>query len=738
MESGIGGQDNGDRLAAELARVRDALDDLRRRPIPPDSDTLRHVVTASLSEASAPPPNLLVTAIRRLDRVDARLESMEALLGGQGALPRGGPTQGSSAARARAPALTPVTMSPAPPPDPEAIADALARRLTSVLAAQPPARHGGGGATIEDLIAALRPLVPDAARAVLRRAGREPSPQAVEVLQQTALSALEEAADSLGAGPSRSAVPLGVAARPTSGLSELADPRRFAPPPALAAAPAPPPLPPSPIDVDALAASIADRVAGTLAGQLRPPPPPVAPPPPEPERPPPPVDPTVVADAVIRRLAEQPPPQAVVSPLAMAPLLSAVGNVEAAVARLAEPDADVTVAVDRLEAGVEALARALEEDRSSQAEEVRRGFAEVNERMRAEVAAQLLSTATGDDLPGTEPSGDTAAPRAPAAAAALIGLQRDLDRLTRQMAPLTGVDLAVAVPGLAAQGQRLERSLNHILTALAAVADHLNDESASRRAGSDGLGPTTAVGEGPAGPPELAGFQDGLGTLASLVDELAADRQRFQRLGGTIDGLAELLGQVSERLDRLPREADKGPRPTAGRSLHVGAGAGVGPTSEAAASVDETSVAAGTRGSCETPPAAPGILDDLAAAGGEHDHDDQFGDAAAAAGTVAHPDPADLRPVDIGSHDDGHPAPGDADVEDTGEAGTDDQPDDGAPCGDEGVIDAAPEAEAWEAEPSAPDAARRDAAEPEDGRPTPLVPSRRRKRRTARRRGRGS
>lgn len=580
MESGSGGEGYGDRVVAELARLREALDDLRRRPVPPDADTLRHVVTASLTEAAAPPPNLLVTAIRRLDRLDARLESIEGALGAPAALPRGQ----AATARSRAPA------SPAPIPpqplaaDPEAIADALARRLAGMIsprAAAAPAQ--APAARVEDLVSALRPLVPEAARSVLRRAGREPSPQAVEVLQQTALSAIEEAIRSLHAG----------------GLTDdpwAPDPRALsAPPQALApappasappaSAPSPPPPAPPPIDVDELAATIAAQVAAALTAQLRPPAPVEEPParPPEPPPPPPapPIDPKVVADAVISRLAEQPPPQAIVSPMAMAPLLSAVGNVEAAVARIVEPEAQVVSAVDRLEAGVGALARALEDDRSLQADEVRRGFAQLQDLLGG-VAPAAIGAAPGwtadlDDGTdalgageedagsgaggGAEPdaSGTAAGPGTERIAGAVAGLQRRLDRLSRQLEPLAEADLAVAVPEITTQGQRLERSLNHILTALAALAEHLHEQSATWRGRFDDLDALVAAGSrAAAAGPEPSDAQSGdLGDVATRVDELvsglAADRQRFQRLGGTIDGLAELLGLVSSRLDRLPR-----------------------------------------------------------------------------------------------------------------------------------------------------------------------------------------
>src|SRR5688572_16213409 len=84
-----------DQTSLELQALRGAIDDLRRRPVSVDADQLRSVIIASLSEAAAPPPNLLVTAIRRLDRIEARLESIESSLSG-GALPAAGQTSGRS------------------------------------------------------------------------------------------------------------------------------------------------------------------------------------------------------------------------------------------------------------------------------------------------------------------------------------------------------------------------------------------------------------------------------------------------------------------------------------------------------------------------------------------------------------------------------------------------------------------------------------------------------------------
>ncbi len=570
MESGTGGAAYGDGVAAELARLREALDDLRRRPIPLDADSLRHVVTASLAEASAPPPNLLVTAIRRLDRLDARLESIEGLLGGPAALPRAGAGQRGDPGRGRAPTVAAPSQTPLPvptsyvaPPDPEALADALARRLTGILSASGPAPSGADSATVEDLLAALRPLVPGAARAVLRRAGREPSPQAVEVLQQTAMNAIEVAADGLDpfAAP---------ASRPVE-ASRFASPPALAPPPPIPAlAPAPPP---EPVDVEALAGIIAERVAEAVVAAIPDPPPaPPAPPPvvepvkapPERQEPlPPPVDPAVVADAVISRLAQQPPPQAVLSPMAMAPLLSAVGNVEAAVAQLTAPEGGVVEAVDRLEAGVAALARALEEDRSAQAAEVRRGFAEVNELVRTDLAVAPRASAGGAEADGAEHP--VAGEGLRSDGAAIAGIHRRLDRLTEQMTPLVESDLAAAVPVLSAQSERVDRSLGNILVALAALAENLHEQTAGWQSGFDetGAGP---AGARPAGTTDLALLHQDLGGLARRVNDLvagtAADRQRFQRLGGTIDGLAQLLGQLSERLDRLPRSLEPGARPS--------------------------------------------------------------------------------------------------------------------------------------------------------------------------------
>lgn len=594
MESaGSEGEVDGDRLAMELADLRAALDDLRRRPIALDADTLRHVVTASFSEANAPPPNLLVTAIRRLDRLDARLESIEAALGGQGTLPAAAP--GARGRPAPSPASV-ASMSPvayaSPAPDAEAIADALARRLAGMLPGAPTSGAPDGGATVADLVAALRPLLPGAARSVLRRAGREPSPQAVEVLHQAALAALEEAAGSLG--------PLGGPGFTGSGPAPAGDhqSRGFAPlPPRPALAPAPPPPapptpmppPPPPLDVEALAATIAVRVTASVAAsvsrQLTVPQPAViepTSPPPVPEPPPAPVDPAVVAEAVVARLADQPAPQAVLSALAMAPLLSAVGNVEAAVAQLADPDpdpeADVVGALGRLEAGIDALAHALEEDRGAQADEVRRGFTEVADLVRNELATQVVPSDGGteaaegrrapvdgepqpvDDQPvdgqideGRDDEGQDggiakARPDQDRTLAAVMGVHRRLDEVSRQLAPLAGADQAGVSEG---EGRRLERSTGNILTALAALADHIQEQSSLLQAGLDEIASAVKVPQGSGA--DLGRVQHDLAQLGARLDELvagtAADRQRFQRLGGTIDGLSELLGRVSERLD---------------------------------------------------------------------------------------------------------------------------------------------------------------------------------------------
>jgi len=545
VESASGATGYGDHWAHDLAQVRDALDDLRGRPVPLDAEALRRVVMAGLAEAGEPPPNLLVTAIRRLDRLDARLESIEAALGGQGALPRGEEGPRSGVVRGRAPAATPPPVSyMEPAPNPEAIAEALARRLAGVFSAQAPMGRGiGQAATIEDLIVALRPLVPGVALAVLRRAGREPSPQAVEVLQQTALGALEEAADSFRLYPAS-----------TPGLARPTDGRMFAlhrPPSPLA----PPPattvvaqVAPS-LDVDDLAAAIAAQVTQALAAgrhslaDEEPDEAAAAPPDPGPQAPT--FDPAAFADAVVGRLARQPLPQAVVSPLAMAPLLSAVGNVEAAVARLEQPEADVVTAVDRLEAGVHALARALEDDRSIQSEEVKRGFDEVNMLVREELrrigAAPPERDGFGsrggeadDPVTTGEAAGNGVLPE-PAAETTRTG-EVDGHRPDGDTPAASPGRPAVeeTLPALAAQGRRLERSLTHVLTALAALADHMNDHAAA-----------AARSE----PAELAARID------KLVAAAAADRQRFQRLGGTIAGLAELLGVVSERFNRLPHEA---------------------------------------------------------------------------------------------------------------------------------------------------------------------------------------
>ena len=526
MES-ADGDGYGDRVAMELARLREAIDEIRRRPIPLDADTLRHVITASLSEASAPPPNLLVTAIRRLDRVDARLESIESAVSGQGALPSAG-----SAPRARGgagPASVPAVHAPAPTAvvDPEAIAEALARRLGG-LAGSPPPGRGGPGPTVQDLVAALRPLVPGAARTVLRRGGREPSPQAVEVLQQAALAALDEAAGSLG--------PFAAQASPTRAPWP---PQQLAAPAPVALAPPPVAPPPPPLDVEALASTIAVRVTASVtasvARQLTDPEPPAAPPASPQATPPiapggepgPAFDLAAVADLVVARLAEQPPPQAVVSALAMVPLLGAVGNVEAAVARLAEPDEEVVGAVARLEAGVDALARALEEDRSAQADELRRGFVELTELVRDQQAA--LSDpfdggrAASEDSEGDEVAGSRAVQDR--TLAAVLRLNHRLDVVTRQLTP--GADLPAAVPALQSQGQRLERSIGHILTAVAVLADHLGEQSSLWQAGLDRLATGDGAGAGAAeqpvpasGPREPRTGGPGRGQLSNRQDEV--------------------------------------------------------------------------------------------------------------------------------------------------------------------------------------------------------------------------
>ncbi len=588
MESaGSGNEVNGDRLANELAHLRAALDDLRRRPVPLDADTLRHVVTASLSEATAPPPNLLVTAIRRLDRLDARLESIESALGGQASLPAVGP--GSRGRPGSSPSVASVAYAP-PAPDAEALAEALARRLAGTLSSGPASGPPGGGATMADLVSALRPLLPGAARSVLLRAGREPSAQAVEVLHQAALAAVEEAAGSLGPsnGPASAARPAAPAVDPQRAFAPLPPRPALAPAPPPTPPPPPPPAPaPPPLDVEALAATIAVRVTASVAASVArqltvPPPAPAAPSPPPPEvEPPPPVDPAVVAEAVVSRLAEQPPPQAVVSAMAMAPLLSAVGNVEAAVAQLADPEADVAGALGRLEAGIDALAHALEEDRGDQADEVRRGFAEVTDLVRQELAthggpgdwgageAEGAEGSFGGQPVEGEPDQDRTL-------AAVLAMHRRFDRVRRQLAPLAGLDRA-SISGLEDQGRRLERSVGNILTALAALADHIQDQSSSLRAGLDDI---AAAGAQPgAGGPELAGVQHDLAELGGRLDELlaatVADRQRFQRLGGSIDGLAELLGQVTERLggvDHLPEPRTRAvPAPPPGKAAEAGA-----------------------------------------------------------------------------------------------------------------------------------------------------------------------
>ena len=261
---------------------------------------------------------------------------------------------------------------------------------------------------------------------------------------------------------------------------------------------------------------------------------------------------------MVARLAEAPPPQAVLSPLAMAPLLSAVGNVESAVARLDDPSADIVGAVTRLEAGIDALAAALEGDRAAQSDELQQGLEALAAQVRR--LAQARNPAARDQQPfEAGPPDPFELDRSEPDERALVALHDRLDQVHRQLATLVDADLSAVLPSLADQGRWLERSVGDILLGLATVADHLggqvvDDVGASAadkllvfrpRAPDDGSPPA------------------GLGQVAAQLDALVAaaraDRQRFQRLGGSIDGLAELLGVVTERLDR-PWPAPRGTR----------------------------------------------------------------------------------------------------------------------------------------------------------------------------------
>jgi len=147
---------------------------------------------------------------------------------------------------------------------------------------------------------------------------------------------------------------------------------------------------------------------------------------------------------------------------------------------------------------------------------------------------------------------------------AVLALHDRLDQVHRQLATLVDVDLGAALPSLADQGRRLEHSIGDILLGLATMADHLggkvvDDVGASAADDLLALRP---------GAPDDGSPPAGLGQVAAQLDALVAaaraDRQRFQRLGGSIDGLAELLGMVTERLDRLgqlPGRPDRWNRP---------------------------------------------------------------------------------------------------------------------------------------------------------------------------------
>lgn len=375
-----------DQVSTEFAKIREALEDLRRRPAPFDADTLRHIVAASLADAGAPPPNLLVTAIRRLDRLDARLENIEIALGGPGGVPEGA-TRSLALEQPQEPnqvSETAVSLPSAPSPDSDAIADAVARRLTDLLSAQTPIF---GATRFNDLIAALRPLLYGAARNVLRRTGGEPSPQAIELLQRTALDALEAAADVAPLPLATPALPAAVVAGADPVGESGSMPMTSTPPLDLAEL--------ASVIAAQVAAQVAAKVAAKVAETLdlyqRPSTTPL--------------DQaalgTVVADAVLERFGHRPAESTVLSPVDPGQLLSAVANVESAVAQMAVPTADIVASVERLQTSVDALVMAAEKDQSRLGDDVLRSLA---------------------------------------------------------------------------QGQRVERSIGHVLTALAAVVDHLQGQ----------------------------------------------------------------------------------------------------------------------------------------------------------------------------------------------------------------------------------------------------------------------
>jgi len=147
-----GSDDNGD---ADLDHLRTVVADLSRRPAPPDADALREIITASITDAMSSQPNLLVTAIRRLDRLDGRLESIETALGQQLARQSAGsPDSGRAAQDPSGPSPMRPARRRRAAADAEVIADALAHRLTNLTSSLPNGDRAGG-ATLDDVLGAL-------------------------------------------------------------------------------------------------------------------------------------------------------------------------------------------------------------------------------------------------------------------------------------------------------------------------------------------------------------------------------------------------------------------------------------------------------------------------------------------------------------------------------------------------------------------------------------------------------
>lgn len=342
-----------DQTAIALEALRAAVEDLRRRPVSVDADQLRAVVVAGLGEASAPPPNLLVTAIRRLDRIDARLDSLErAVTGADPAALRPASGQAGDAVVAQ-----PLVL---PAADPEALADALARRLAA--AYEPAALSSGihAGAPpwlVADVVATAKPLVADAARLVLEGGGREPSEELITLLVETAQAALDKAGSALA--------PLADLAPPLIPPGALQPDATGGSPGAPTGAPAEGSLGAVPLDARLVADAVATRVVETVRRTGSGP------------------DPAVLASAVatevVRRLGALPaatPPGRGLSALPVTTLLEAVARLEAEIGRAASAPEAVVGALGRLEAGVGALAAALEEDRLDQERALRAGLEE--------------------------------------------------------------------------------------------------------------------------------------------------------------------------------------------------------------------------------------------------------------------------------------------------------------------------------------------------------------------------